>query len=143
MGLTKTKQGATSYVPRYRGDVVEPSTHPDRAEHPVHSESACNRLGPVFDLLGKRWTGLIIGTLLEGPARFSELSRKVDGVSERMLTERLNELVGVGLVERNVLPGPPVGVEYRLTLSGRALEPALDELASWAGEHLGATAEDC
>jgi len=108
-----------------------------------HSESACNRLGPVFDLLGKRWTGLILGSLMDGPARFSELSRSVEGVSERMLTERLNELVGVGLVERTVLPGPPVGVEYHLTPSGKALEPALDELAAWAGEHLGATAEDC
>lgn len=101
-----------------------------------HAESACNRLGPVFDLLGKRWTGLILGTLMHGPARFSELARSVDGVSQRMLTERLNELVDAGLVERTVLPGPPVGVEYGLTAGGRALEPALDELAAWASTHL-------
>jgi DNA-binding HxlR family transcriptional regulator len=104
---------------------------------PEHSPSACNRLGPVFDLLGKRWTGLILGTLMHGPARFSELARSVDGVSERMLTDRLNELVGLGLVERSVLPGPPVGVEYALTSSGKALEPALEELATWAAAHLG------
>ncbi|UDY34430.1 winged helix-turn-helix transcriptional regulator [Dermatobacter hominis] len=100
------------------------------------AHGACNRLEPVFDLLGKRWTGLVLGALMEGPARFSELARTIDGVSERMLTERLNELGDVGLVERHVLPGPPVGVEYRLTERGKALEPALDALAAWAEDHL-------
>ena len=100
------------------------------------AHGACSRLGPVFDLLGKRWTGLVLGALMEGPARFSELARTIDGVSERMLTERLNELAEAGLVERHVLPGPPVGVEYRLTERGKALGPALDALAEWAADHL-------
>ena len=80
-----------------------------------HDEVSCQALTPVFTLLGKRWSGLIIGTLLSGPARFAEICRHVPGVSERMLSGRLNELVGAGLVERRVLAGPPVGVEYRLT----------------------------
>jgi DNA-binding HxlR family transcriptional regulator len=101
-----------------------------------HKASASDQLGPVFAFLGKRWTGLILGTLMDGPARFSELSRSVDGVSQRMLTDRLNELVDVGLVERTVLPGPPVSVEYNLTPCGQAMKPALDELASWAQTHL-------
>lgn len=100
------------------------------------AHGACNRLGRVFDLLGKRWTGLVLGALMEGPARFSELARTIDGVSERMLTERLNELAEAGLVERHVLPGPPVGVEYQLTERGKALGPALDALAEWAEDHL-------
>jgi len=107
------------------------------------SESACDRFGAVFDLLGKRWTGLILGVLMDGPARFSELVRSVDGLSERMLTDRLNELVTMGLVDRTVLTGPPVGVEYQLTASGKALEPALDELAAWARDHLGAPPGGC
>jgi DNA-binding HxlR family transcriptional regulator len=53
-----------------------------------------------------------------------------------MLSGRLNELVGAGLVERRVLAGPPVGVEYRLTPCGEALRPALNELGRWATEHL-------
>src|SRR5580704_9294128 len=101
-----------------------------------HQVSANEQLGPVFAFLGKRWTGLILGTLMDGPARFSELVRSVDGVSQRMLTDRLNELVEVGLVERTVLPGPPVSVEYNLTACGQAMKPALDELASWARTHL-------
>src|SRR5580700_2262497 len=102
----------------------------------VHEPTSCEALTPVFTLLGKRWTGLIIGTLLQGPTRFAELCRRVPGVSERMVSGRLNELIGAGLVERRVLAGPPVGVEYRLTASGEALRPALNELGCWAAVHL-------
>ena len=101
-----------------------------------HEPTRCQALTPVFALLGKRWTGLIIATLLQGPSRFAELARLIPGMSERMLSSRLNELAGAGLVERRVLAGPPVGVEYRLTASGEALRPALDELGRWAGQHL-------
>src|ERR1700722_15641062 len=102
----------------------------------AHEPSRCQALTPVFALLGKRWTGLIIGTLMQGPTRFAELCRRVPGVSERMVSGRLNELIVAGLVERRVLAGPPVGVEYRLTDSGEALRPALNELGCWATEHL-------
>ncbi|ADP78976.1 winged helix-turn-helix transcriptional regulator [Pseudofrankia inefficax] len=103
---------------------------------------SCHALTPVFALLGKRWSGLIIGTLLAGPARFSEISRLVPGVSERMLSGRLNELVAAGLVAREVIEGPPVGVRYRLTVRGEALRPALAELERWATEHLITDAVD-
>lgn len=105
---------------------------------PEHCDgsSTCQALTPVFALLGKRWTGLILGTLMSGPARFSELARTIDGVSERMLGERLNELGEAGLVERLVDDGPPVAVTYQLTERGAALRPALDELERWAAEHL-------
>lgn len=100
--------------------------------------TSCRALAPVFALLGKRWTGLIIGSLLQGPTRFSEIRRRVPGVSERMVSDRLNELIAAGLVQRRVLDGPPVGVEYRLTSCGEALRPALNELGLWAAEHLEA-----
>jgi DNA-binding HxlR family transcriptional regulator len=101
-----------------------------------HDPTSCQALVPVFALLGKRWTGLIVGTLMQGPTRFADICRLIPGVSERMLSERLNELIGAGLVERRVLCGPPVGVEYRLTPVGEALRPALDELGRWASEYL-------
>lgn len=101
-----------------------------------HDPTSCQALTPVFALLGKRWTGLIIGTLMQGPTRFADISRLVPGVSERMLSERLNELGHAGLVDRRVLDGPPVGVEYRLTEVGEALRPALNELGRWAAEYL-------
>ena len=93
----------------------------------------------ALPLLGKRWSGIVVGTLLSGPSRFTEISRQVSGVSERMLSERLNELTTAGLIERRVLAGPPVGVEYRLTPRGEAGRPALDQLGLWATEHLRAT----
>jgi len=97
---------------------------------------ACDAITRVFALLGKRWSGLIIVTLLSGPARFSQLARGVPGLSERMLAERLAELTDAGLVEREIVDGPPVSVRYRLTTRGASLRPALDELEQWGREQL-------
>ena len=97
---------------------------------------ACEAMTQVFALLGKRWSGLIIVTLLDGPARFSRIARLVPGVSERMLSERLTELVAAGLIDREVEEGPPVNVRYRLTERGEALRPALGELERWGHEQL-------
>ena len=104
-----------------------------------HTEASCSGLTSVFALLGKRWSGLIVGTLMNGPARFSEIVRQVPGVSERMLSERLTELAAADLIERVVDAGPPVGVWYRLTPSGEALRPALRALEQWADQHLSAS----
>jgi DNA-binding HxlR family transcriptional regulator len=86
----------------------------------------------VFEVLGKRWSGLLLALLLQRPARFSELARVVPGLSERVLSERLQELVGLGLVERKVEPGPPLGTIYALTPAGQRFRPALRQLQRWA-----------
>lgn len=97
------------------------------------------RLTQVFGLLGKRWTGLILFALMGGaPVHFADLRRAVQGISERMLSDRLTELVEAGLVVREVVEGPPLGVRYRLTDAGAALEPAMDELGRWAESCLSA-----
>lgn len=99
----------------------------------------CNAaLVRAFDFLGKRWNGVILGSLTHGPMGFAELKRSVSGISDSMLSERLSELAGVGLVVREVDPGPPVAVHYALTGSGEALAPALAALTEWAGKHLPA-----
>jgi DNA-binding HxlR family transcriptional regulator len=103
---------------------------------PEQQEGACRTMTQVFSLLGKRWSGLIVVTLLDGPARFSQIVRLVPGVSERMLSERLTELAAAGLVRREVDDGPPVNVRYRLTSRGEALRPALAELERWGHEQL-------
>ncbi|WP_326721913.1 helix-turn-helix transcriptional regulator [Streptomyces sp. NBC_00243] len=90
----------------------------------------------VFQLLGKRWTGLVVSVLLQRPVHFADLRRAIPGISERMLSDRLSELGAAGLVVREVDEGPPLRVSYRLTESGAALEPALKELGSWAERHL-------
>ena len=101
-----------------------------------HRKGACQAITSVFALLGKRWSGLILVTLLDGPARFSRIVQLVPGVSERMLSERLSELAAAGLITREADEGPPVNVCYRLTRRGEALRPALAELERWGNEHL-------
>jgi DNA-binding HxlR family transcriptional regulator len=97
----------------------------------------CDRgLARAFDFLGKRWNGVLIGTLLRGPAGFAELTRAIPGISESVLSDRLNELSAAGLVTRTVLQGPPLGVRYELSASGQALAPALHQLGRWAAENL-------
>jgi DNA-binding HxlR family transcriptional regulator len=87
-------------------------------------------------VLGKRWNGVLIGTLAEGPAGFAELTRAIPGISESVLSDRLNELVRLGVVSRTVREGPPLGVRYQLTSCGEALVPVLRDLTRWADQNL-------
>jgi DNA-binding HxlR family transcriptional regulator len=99
------------------------------------------RLTQAFTLLGKRWSGVILGLLLQGPARFAVLARTIPGISERMLSDRLNELTRAGLIDRTVIDGPPLGVLYQLTKSGRAIGPGLLRLGDWAERYMVPTAK--
>jgi DNA-binding HxlR family transcriptional regulator len=87
-------------------------------------------------MLGKRWTGAIVHALLPGPLRFSELSAGIPQISDRLLSMRLKELEAGGLVARRVWQDAPVRVEYELTPKGRALEPVIGALRTWACEWL-------
>ena len=60
--------------------------------------------------LGKRWNAMVLGNLGEGPAGFRELSRSMDGISDSVLSDRLSDLAGAGLIVRTVDEGPPLGV---------------------------------
>ncbi|HXD62199.1 MAG TPA: helix-turn-helix domain-containing protein [Lacisediminihabitans sp.] len=91
----------------------------------------------ILDRIGDRWTVLIVGILGRGDARFSELLRGVEGVSQKMLTQTLRALERDGLVHRTVYPEVPVRVEYALTEAGRTLLEPLRALERWSIEHLG------
>lgn len=95
-------------------------------------EQLCPKIEAAFELLGKRWTGMIIWALLSGPKRFKEISELIPGMSDRMLSERFKELEASGILTRRVYPETPVRIEYSLTEKGRALQPALDEMRKWA-----------
>lgn len=92
----------------------------------------CPKFESAFELLGKRWTGLIIRSLSSGPKRFSDFQQIIPGLSARMLTERFKELEERGIVSRNVYPEMPIRIEYVLTEKGKDLEKALDEIQIWA-----------
>jgi len=92
----------------------------------------CPRFEAAFELLGKRWTGLIIRSLLNGAKRFSDIQEIIPNLSARMLTERFKELEEQGIIIRNVYPEMPVRIEYTLTEKGKELEKAMDEIQKWA-----------
>ena len=86
----------------------------------------------AFNLLGRRWMAHVISVLLRRPARFSELVKAIPGISERMLSARLQELVEAELVERRVQEGSPPTAVYSLTPRGESLRAALGQLEQWA-----------
>jgi DNA-binding HxlR family transcriptional regulator len=91
----------------------------------------------VIDRIGDRWTVLIVGALAGGPLRFSELSRTVLGISQKMLTQTLRGLERDGLVTRTLYPQIPPRVEYELTPTGNTLIELLGALQTWATHHMG------
>jgi DNA-binding HxlR family transcriptional regulator len=104
--------------------------------------ACCPLYHEAVEMIGRRWTGAIVAVLLGGgPMRFSEISHAVPELSDRLLSERMKELEARGVVTRHVDPGPPVKVLYELTDMGRSLEPALQELKSWARRWLHADEE--
>jgi DNA-binding HxlR family transcriptional regulator len=92
----------------------------------------CPRFEAAFELLGKRWSGLIIRSLLKGAKRFSDIQSIIPNLSARMLTERFKELEEQGIILRKVYPEMPVRIEYELTEKGKELEKAMDEIQKWA-----------
>ena len=89
-----------------------------------HSVPQCDAaLSQAFALLGKRWNGMILGSLMSGPAGFSEIRRALETISDSVLSDRLSELAGAGLVVREVDEGPPVAVRYRPRRVGSGAGP--------------------
>jgi DNA-binding HxlR family transcriptional regulator len=84
------------------------------------------------DLLERRWQLSIIYAALGGALRFNEFAGAIEGISPRMLSERLRELEAAGLIERSVLPTSPPTVEYRLTERGRRLGPLIEAMRAYA-----------
>ncbi len=91
----------------------------------------------LLDRIGDRWTVLVIGSLHDGPRRFSEIGRRLDGVSQKMLTQTLRALEHDGLVRRTIYPEVPPRVEYELTDLGLTLREPLAALEDWAKGHMG------
>jgi DNA-binding HxlR family transcriptional regulator len=91
---------------------------------------ACG-IARALDVVGERWALLVVRELLLGPQRFSDLRRSLPTASSNMLTDRLRELEGRGVLQRRVLPPPAGSVVYELTASGRELEPIVLALGAW------------
>jgi len=98
----------------------------------THPPTLCSRFHRASELIGRRWTGAIIYVLLKARCRFATLRDAIPDITDRMLSERLQELEQEGIVERTVIPETPVRVEYALTRKGRALASAVDAISAWA-----------
>ena len=116
-------------------------TATERAEDPAVGAPPQDKRSPccalyhhAVELVGKRWTGAILLVLIDGPLRFSEIRQLVPDVSDRLLSERLKELEGEGIVDRHVYDETPVRVEYDLTQKGQALSDVILAISAWA-EH--------
>jgi DNA-binding HxlR family transcriptional regulator len=97
----------------------------------MNKTTLCPRFEKGMQLLSKRWTGLIVHQLLQGPQRFCNIEGAFP-ISGRILSERLKDLEHEGMVKRDVYPETPVRIEYSLTEKGLALAPVIKEIEKWA-----------
>ncbi len=105
------------------------SSTPDAPRWNPYSADCPTRV--VLDRIADKWTVLVLGLLGDGPRRFNQLRKSVDGLSQKVLTQILRGLETDGLVNRTAFPTVPVTVEYELTPFGRSLEPVLLGLRDW------------
>ncbi len=90
----------------------------------------------TLEIIGKRWTLLVVRDLIDGEKRFSELMRSLQGVTPKMLSQRLNELEGFGIVKRAEFAEVPPRVEYSLTEKGMDLKRLIDDMSVFGGKWL-------
>jgi DNA-binding HxlR family transcriptional regulator len=102
----------------------------------------CPRFHHAVELIGRRWTGVVVRAMLHGATRYSDIRAAVPALSDKMLAERLKELEAAGVVTRTVVPSTPVRVDYRLTAKGRALEAPVAAVAAWAEAWLPGAPDD-
>lgn len=102
-----------------------------------NSGSSCDSFHKTIEFIGKRWTGIIIYRLLDGPKRYHELAAGIDGISDRLLTERLKELETEGLVRKLKADPSARKVEYELTAKGKELEKIIQAIFEWVKKNGG------
>src|SRR5256885_3347916 len=102
---------------------------------PDRDHADCRGVASILARVGDKWSVFVIMMLMNGPLRFNELKRMIDGISQRMLTLTLRGLERDGLVTRTVFPTIPPRVDYELTDLGRGLSKPVKALGKWAFDH--------
>ena len=106
-----------------------------RTMNPVHESTTCS-VAACAEIIGAKWTALLVHDLSEGPRRFSQLEHSCAGISPRTLSERLRALEDEGIVQRRSYPESPPRVEYALTDKGEALLPIIDAMREFGHDWL-------
>lgn len=96
--------------------------------------SDCPGYNRAVEIIGRRWAGAVIRAMLGGAVRFSEIRDAADGITDRMLSQRLKDLEAEGVLLRIVQPDTPVRIEYHLTDKGRDLADVVGAISQWADE---------
>ena len=115
-----------------RTDADAAARAPDPRDCSAAPGTFCQRFHHAVELVGRRWTGVVLRAMLQGATRYTDIRAAVPDLSDKMLAERLKELEAEGIVSRTVIPSTPVRVEYHLTEKGRALDAAVAAVAAWA-----------
>jgi DNA-binding HxlR family transcriptional regulator len=102
----------------------------ERTMNPVHESATCG-VAACAEIIGAKWTALLVHDLSEGPRRFSQLEHSCSGISPRTLAERLRALESDGIVERHSYAESPPRVEYELTAKGEALLPVITAMSAY------------
>jgi len=97
-------------------------------------DKVCVKFEAASKLLSRRWVGLIVHQLLDGPKRFKDLEYEIT-ISSKVLSEKLKELEEQGVIERHVHPETPVRIEYELTPKGKDLEPVMNAITDWSQKY--------
>jgi DNA-binding HxlR family transcriptional regulator len=109
--------------------------------NPVHEATTC-AVAACADVIGAKWTALLVHDLSEGPRRFSELEHSCQGISPRTLAERLRALEQEGIILRRSYPERPPRVEYELTDKGHAMLPIIDAMRAFGHQWLDCDVHD-
>lgn len=120
---------------RYLKEAAQEGTFMSPRHTHVTDHDACPAVREVLNRVGDKWSVLAIVLLSDGPKRFNELRRAIDGISQRMLTLTLRGLERDGLITRTLYPSIPPRVDYELTRLGRTLLKPVQALAAWAAKH--------
>jgi DNA-binding HxlR family transcriptional regulator len=110
-------------------DTNQPMVPPD-----VYLRGCASRT--VLDVIANKWTNLVVCALRDGPLRFGQLRRRLEGITQKMLTQTLRALERDGLVTRTLYPTIPPGVDYVLSVLGRVAAGLFDGLIEWAQQHV-------
>jgi DNA-binding HxlR family transcriptional regulator len=113
-------------------DYMSSRRYPEHMREVAPAPALCARFHRASELIGRRWTGAIIFVLLKTRCRFATLRDAIPDITDRMLSDRLQELEEEGIIERTVVPATPVRVEYALTRKGRALAGPINAITDWA-----------
>ncbi len=101
-----------------------------------HNPTLCPKVEKALSIFSRKWVGQIVLVLLNEPKRFCELAQPIDGISEKMLSQRLKELEKEDIIKKVIETKSPLKITYQLTEKGKKMAPILNEIENWSEEYV-------